>query len=839
MENYASFATKQISEIYSQLQTSSQGLKKQQAIKNLKAYGLNKISVKETRWWHLLIRQFTSPFVYILIFASLLALYLGERIDSIFIAFFVLVGAVLGFVQEYNSQKSVELLKNFLVDHTKVIRDGVTLRVKSEEMVPGDICILEPGDILPADVRFSRADNLLIDESLLTGESIAVSKTSVRLENEQVSGIHQAVNIGFSGTTVMQGKGTGVVISTGKNTQIGSITTLTAESQSESAFEKSMSKLSKWMLKIILATLVLILVGNFLIKKSDDRANFADMILFAIALSVTVIPETLPVVAALSFSKGSLALAKKKTVVKKLSSVEDLGSIEILCTDKTGTITENKMTVSSVSGDNDLCLLYGALASSSEEFSSSFDQALLSKIGYDEQLKKWNKVNEIPFDPERKRNSVLIESQDNRLLIVRGAPDTVLSLCSHMSQQEKDVASCWVEEQEMQGERVVMIAVKSLDEKVSYTAQEEKDLEYIGAVSFNDPIKESTIPALKEARALGVQVKILTGDGKNVASAVAEKIGIIKDRAEVLTGAEFEQMSEEDQIVSVNQVHVFARVSPQQKFRIIQLLKEKYEVGFLGDGINDAPALKLASVAMVVDTASDIARSAADVVLLDSSLMVIIEGIKGGREIFANMVKYLKTTLISNFGNFYAVAIAVLVAPFLPILPAQLLLLNLLRDTPMIAISFDSVDVRELQKPKTFDIKEITRMALIFGAMNAIFIFLFFFLFMKQGASVLQTNVFIGSVLIGITLLFAIRTKKPFWKGARPSMLVSGLCIVLASVAVIIPLTSFGEKVFRFSKPSLESLIVMFGLTILYFFTVEIFKSLYSRVSLASKYKKT
>lgn len=830
--NYIDFATKKLSDIYVELDSDSKGLSDSQAQEHLKKYGQNKVSVKEIKWWQIFFRQFASPFVYILIFASLLALYLGETIDSVFIASFVLIGAFLGFIQEYNSQKSVELLKKFLVDHSRVLRNGSEILVKSEDIVLGDICILEPGNILPADMRFVRADNLLVDESILTGESMSVSKTSLLLEKENISGIHNATNMGFSGTTIMQGKGVGIVVATGKDTQIGSITKLTAESDGVSTFEKGISKLSRWILKIILVTLMLVFIINFFVKKEDNRTNFAGIILFSIALAVSVIPETLPVVSALSFSKGSLALAKKHVVVKRLSAVEDLGSIEVLCTDKTGTITENKMSVSAFHAENEKrCLLFAALASSSEKYGSSFDIALLSKIGTDKEVQQWKKINELPFDPERKRNSVLVRNINENKLIVRGAPETIIASCVDISKEHKNEILIWIAEREMQGERVIAIASKCWTDGSLYTSQDEKELEYIGAISFNDPIKESAIPAILQAEELGVRIKILTGDSKNVAIAVAKKTGIIKSEQEAMTGEDFEKLSEFDQVIAVENVHVFARVSPEQKYRVIELLERKYEVGFIGDGINDAPALKLASVALAVDTASDIARSASDIVLLNPSLSVIIDGIKGGREIFANMVKYLKTTLISNFGNFYAVAVAMILAPFLPMLPVQVLLLNLLTDTPMIAISFDKVDVRELKKPRAYNVKEIVLMSLIFGIINAVFVFLFFIIFFKNGATSLQTNLFIGSVFVELLLIFSIRTKKLFWKGTKPSMIVLLLCLIPASLAVVLPFTSWGEKFLKFTKPSYQSLGIILLMVIIYFVTVEIAKGIYYRIA--------
>ncbi|MBP9715403.1 MAG: cation-transporting P-type ATPase [Candidatus Pacebacteria bacterium] len=831
MTSYKLFATKKLSDIYTELCCDVNGLSDVQAHEHSKKYGPNKISVKEIKWWQILLRQFTSPFVYILIFASLLALYLGETIDSIFIASFVLIGAILGFIQEYNSQKSVELLKKFLVDHAKILRGGVEVLVKSEEIVPGDICILEPGNIICADIRFIRADNLLIDESILTGESMSISKTSLLLNEQSISGIHDAINMGFSGTTVMQGRGVGIIIATGKDTQIGGITKLTAESEGVSTFEKGISKLSKWILKIILTTLALVFIVNFLIKKDDSKINFADIILFSIALAVSVIPETLPVISALSFSKGSLALAKKHVVVKRLSAVEDLGSIEVLCTDKTGTITENKMSVSAFHAqDENFCLSCGVLTSSTSQGSSSFDVALFAKIGESGELNQYQKINELPFDPERKRNSVLVSMENENKLIVRGAPETIVDLCVNIGEDKKNEIFIWISEREMLGERVIALAMKKWTGGPAYSSTDEIDLEYVGAISFSDPIKESAIGAIKSAEELGVRIVILTGDSKNVAISVAKATGIIKSESEVLIGGDFEKMSEAEQLVAVENVNVFARVSPEQKYRVIELLEKKYEVGFLGDGINDAPALKLASVALAVNTASDIARSASDIVLLNPSLSVIIDGIKGGREIFANMVKYLKTTLISNFGNFYAIAIAMIASPFLPMLPVQVLLLNLLTDTPMIAISFDKVDKKELQKPRSYNIKEIVLMSLIFAVINAVFVFLFFVIFFKDGAEILQTNLFIGSVLIELVLIFAIRTKKVFWKGIKPSKVISILCIIPASLAIILPFTEWGEKFLRFSHPSLEHIGIILLMVVVYFAIIEISKIIYYKV---------
>ncbi len=831
--SFSNYASKKLDDIFSELKTTTDGLLESEVKKRLELYGQNKISVKETTWWQIFLRQFKSPFVYLLFFAAILALYLGEEIDATFIFFFVILSAVLGFVQEYNSQKAVEALKKFLVNHVKIVRGGSEIFVNSSEIVPGDICVLEPGDIIQADLRFYRADNLLIDESILTGESMPVAKTTLQLK-DGLLGAHEAQNIGFSGTTIVQGKGLGVVFATGTNTEIGAITKLTAESEGISTFEKGLSKLSSYILKLIIATLAFVFIANFLIKKADGAVGLADMILFAIALAVSVIPEALPVVSTLSFSRGAFKLAKNNVVIKRLSAVEDLGSIEVLCTDKTGTITENKLSVSNIKAEDDkLCLLYGTLASSflseKSDKNNSFDLGCWSKLipSEREKLNLYKRLNEIPFDPERKRNSVLIQSSDDDFLIVRGAPEVVINLCQDISPEKKVDLLNWITREGLEGKRSIALATKILAGGTSYSAKEEKDLTFLGLISFIDPIKTSATEAINEANKLGVKVKILTGDSYEVAMSVAKQVGIIKNATEVLTGEEFEKMPETEQELAVEKVNVFVRVSPKQKYRIVELLQKKYEVGFMGDGINDAPALKLAGVALAVDTASDIARDASDIVLLNPSLRVVIDGIRGGRDIFTNMDKYLKATLISNFGNFFAIAITLFFIPFLPLLPVQILLLNLLTDSPMIAIAMDSVDRGELRRPKTYNIKEIITMSAVFGLISMSFVLLLFFLFYKESPAVLQTNWFIGNVLIELTLVYSIRTKLSIFKATKPSKIIAMLSVVAASLALVLPFTFLGNKIFKFVPPTSKHMAVILLVVFSYFIATEIFKLVY------------
>ena len=831
--SFNQYASKKIKDIFSEFNTTENGLSVNESNKRLQTYGKNQIKVKETTWLDIIIRQFKSPVVYLLFFAAVFALYLGEKTDALFIFFFVLLSAVLGFVQEYHSQKAVDALKKLLVDHTSIIRSGSKIFVHSSDIVPGDICVLEPGDIIPADMRLIHADNLLIDESVLTGESLPVNKT-VQEINIILTGAHEALNIGFSGTTIVQGRGVGIIFATGQNTEIGAITKLTAESEGISTFEKGLSKLSVYILKLIIGTLIFVFLANVLIKKADGVVSVADMILFSIALAVSVIPEALPVVSALSFSRGAYKLAQKHVVAKRLSSVEDLGSIEILCTDKTGTITENKLSVSKIkSEDEKQCLLYGTLASDflseKSDKNNSFDLGLWSKLALAERekLNSYKRINEIPFDPERKRNSVLIKSDSKNLLIVRGAPETIISLCENISANDKKESVDWITKEGLEGKRVIAIATKNLQNNTTYESKEENNLTFLGLISFVDPIKPSATHAITEACKLGVKVKILTGDSYEVAMSVAKEVGIIKDASEVISGSEFDKISETEQEALIEKVSVFARVSPEQKYKIVQLFQKKYEVGFMGDGINDAPALKLANVALAVNTASDITRDASDIILLNPSLNVIIDGIKDGRGIFNNMVKYLKITLISNFGNFFAVVVATFLIPFLPMLPVQILLLNLLTDSPMIAIALDAVDKNELQRPRAYNIKEIIKMSVIFGLISTVFDLIFFFLFFKESPAVLQTNWFIGSTLTELILIYSIRTKLPFYKAVGPSKTLMSFTVLPVIIALILPFTHWGKEIFKFIAPTKEHLLLIFVVMLSYFVITEISKLVY------------
>ncbi len=820
MNSISLYSEKSIAEILQLLQSTKSGLSEKEVNIRQQKYGKNEIEGKEVKWYDVFLRQFQSPFLYLLIGASLLAFLLREWIDGSMIILFVLINTLLGFYQEFRSEEALKILKKYIVAKAKVRRNGKYELVETSQLVPGDIVILEPGSRVPADMRLLETTNLTVDESILTGESSPVNK-SLEKHNEV-----------FSGTTVVAGQGEGIVLTIGKDTSIGQIAHLTIETKHESSFEKGISRFSSFILRLIIFTLVFIFLANIFIK--GPQLDWIRLIIFSIALAVSVIPEALPIVTTFSLSQGALKLAKNKVVVKRLSAIEDLGGIEILCSDKTGTITENKLTVEKLySNDEPSLLLFAGLASQSDD---PFDTAIRKKLDDDHhnKIKQYVKIAEAPFDPERKRNSVVVKKEKELTLIVRGAPETILKLAKNAAIHAD--ALKWILEKSNEGKRTIAVAVKKLDKNYSKDlSEQEQNLEFIGVISFIDPIKSTAYEAIKKAKGLGVGIKILTGDSREVAGTVAKKIGLIDDVKQVIGGDEFISLSVENQHKAVEEYKVFARTSPQQKYQIIKLLEEKHEVGFLGEGINDAPALKIANVAIVVESASDIARDTADIVLLHKSLRVIIEGITLGRQTFANTTKYIKATLSSNFGNFYTVAIASLIVSYLPLLPLQILLINLLTDFPMIAIATDSVEDTDLRNPKSYDLKEIIFLATLLGIISSFFDFMFFVLFSRISPSVLQTNWFIGSVLTELVFLFSIRTRSSIFKAARPSLPIIFFSLFAAILAIVLPFTSIGHNFFSFITPSVGQLSIIFSLVLGYFITTEIVKLLYYRSSFYKK----
>ncbi|MBP9728301.1 MAG: HAD-IC family P-type ATPase [Candidatus Moranbacteria bacterium] len=827
------FAGEDGKNVLAELGSSRDGLASSEVKKRLIEYRENQIRPGSSALWKTLRQRLSSSFLYLLLAASALSFFLGDVVESLLILLFIAINISLETYQEYHSAKALRLLKRYLVVHTRVRRGGKIVKIESNHIVPGDIVLVEAGDRLPADVRFLHANGLRLDESVLTGESLVVPKTADLLRVPPVE-MHEAMNVGFAGTVVTSGWGEGVAFATGKETAFGDIATLTEETERETVFEKGIRQFSRFILKLVLFTLAIIYVANIFIRGGETSS--IELLIFSLALAVSVVPEALPVILTVALSRGSLRLAEKKVVVKRLSAIEDLGSIEVLCCDKTGTLTENLLAVTRVRATDERQCLKLAFASclaipdDRGKLHDPFDLALWQTLGDAErqEIQRGKRIDTIPFDPERRRNSVLFETTRGKEVIVRGAPEEILRRSKDVDVFTTKRMMEWVAEAGRQGERVLAVAYKPFPQNKKFSLYEEQELQFIGLIAFSDGLKKTANETIQKARQLGIAVKIITGDSREVAGAVGHAVGLIKQPEDVVIGKELEEMDESLRREAILGGAVFARVSPRQKYEIIQILQEKYEVGFLGEGINDAPALKLANVAIVVESASDIAREASDVVLLEHSLDTVIDGIKEGRTIFANILKYLKITLTSNFGNFYSVALASLFLPFVPLLPIQILLLNLLSDFPMIAIATDTVDPEELEKPRNYQVHSVVLMATMFGVVSSVFDFILFGALYRVSPETLQTAWFLLSVLTEVILIFSLRTRLTFFKAKRASWVLTTLSLGALVVAFALPFIPFVTHAMKFVRPEPGLLLFVGVLAVGYFFATEAVKGFYN-----------
>ncbi len=851
--HWSYYTNKSIGEVFEELKTSPAGLLKQEAVLRQKNYGLNEVSSKKIGIFDILVRQAKSPFFYLLLIAGIVAFFIGEKIDSLVIMIFIVVNLVIGFLQEYKAERTISLLKNIISSKTTVVREGSYETIEKKYLVPGDIVSLSLGDMVPAELRVLHTENFLVDESVLTGESAPVLKNSEPLPSEEKE-VFKSTNILFTGTSVISGKALGIVVGTGEDTALGNIVASVQEKRPQGVYEKDLMYFCRLMLKIVVTTVFLIFLLNLIIKGTE---NFFEFSLFCVALIVSILPEALPAIVILALSRGSMKMAKENVVVKRLSAIEDLGNIEILCTDKTGTLTQNKLSLEKiVSFNKSKAVLYGLLGSPIDEEKKSsllnpargqsglvesqkkqtsngvnpFDVALKTRADWQtlKDIKKYRIVKELAFDSFRMRSSFLIEGKNHeKILITKGAPEVILKLCSTFpAGYKRNEIKENIAKEGQDGKRVLMVAFKTHKKDV-IAKEDERGLTFLGYFVFEDPLKTTAEEAIRLAKKLGVQIKIITGDSKEVAHFVSKKTGLINNASEVMLGQDLENMHQEEFNNACQDYAVFARISPDIKHRIIKSLQRNYEVGFLGEGINDVPALEAANVGIAVFEATDIAKEASDIVLLKKDLRVIINGIKDGRMVFSNINKYIKCSLSSNFGNFYSIAVISLFIPFLPMLPVQILLGNLLSDFPLISIVTDSVDIEELRKPKAYQLHNILPLIIALGLVSTVFDFLFFLIFYKDAPANIQTLWFIESIITELLLVFIIRTRHVFWKAKKPSFSLVFLSITAGLATLILPFTHVGQSFFHFAKAPLSGVLVVMVLVILYIALSEIVKLVY------------
>lgn len=822
----------QIEQIYTRLESSQSGLSSEEVERRLDFYGSNELAHgKKHSAIVQFLMNFKSPLVIILMVAGLISGILGELPNFIIIYIIVFLSVFLDFYQESKAEQAAETLKEKVTTTATVLRDGVKTEIKLHDIVPGDIIYLSAGDITPADARVITARDLFINQSSLTGESFPVEKTPAPVGIKDAS-ISEWTNYLFMGTSVVSGTSTAVVVRTGSTTEYGKIAKKLVERAPETEFERGIKGFGFLIMQVTLLLVLFVFLINALLH--PNTSGILQALLFSVALAVGLTPELLPMIITVNLSRGALAMSKKGVIVKRLASIENFGSMNVLCTDKTGTLTENKITLVmhiDAEGKNDnKVLLYSYLNSYYQTgLKSPLDDAILIHEELD--VGGYQKIDEVPFDFVRRRVSVVVEKERQRYLIAKGAPEEILKVATYcetselitdLTEEIRKKAEQKYFDLSSEGFRVLGVAYKKLrTEKATYSVNDESGMVFLGFIAFIDPPKETAKESLKLLTNEGIELKILTGDNELVARKTCEQLGF--EVKGVALGSEIVQMHDDALSRVVEEVNVFARVTPVQKDRIITLLKGNgHVVGFMGDGINDAPSLRTSDVGVSVDNAVDVAKESADIILLKNDLTVLAKGVLEGRKTFGNTMKYIMMGVSSNFGNMFSVAGASLILPllgfnFLPMLPIQILLNNLLYDLSQSTITTDNVDPEYVEKPKRWDIGFIRNFMIYLGPVSSIFDFLTFFVMLfiffplyanvpdatSYQASLFQTAWFIESLASQTFVIFAIRTRKsPFWI-SKPGKLLVLSSISVVAFSLVLPYTFLGDRFFTFVHPPL------------------------------------
>jgi Mg2+-importing ATPase len=808
-------------QVIAKLNSSVNGLSSNEAKTRLEHYGPNVLrNESKQSIFNLFLKQFKSSLIYLLIVADILSFLLKDVNDAAVITFILLINTGMGFYQEFKSKNAIDSLQKLVSKEILVQRDGKQALVDENSLVIGDSIILREGDIVPADIKLFRVNNLSVNESQLTGESLPVTKT-----------VHGKTSLVYAGSTIEKGEAEGFIYATAANTELGKIAHLSTSTKRVTQYEQSLTAFSSFLVKLTLATLLIIFIFKLLI--THDFSHISTLLLFIIALSIAVVPEAMPVIATVTLSSGALKLAKRHVIAKTLSAVEDMGNISILCSDKTGTLTMNDQTVKKLIADDADLFQKLAIASlelvdeKRKKYQSSFDRALLKYVpeSVQQAASSYVRLADAPFDPAARRRRVVFSDSKKSYLVEIGSVETLLSLTKEeKTKQYLDI----IKADGKIGLRHLGIAYR----EVTYTTNEDFDilkhednLEFVGFVSLEDPLRPTAQRTVRLAEKLGVTVKILSGDSREVTHYVASEVGLIDKTHAVYTGDEIDKMSDIKLSEILKDNNAFARLNPEQKYRIIKLLKlHDNIVGYQGDGINDAPALKLADVAIAVNSATDLAQDSADILLLRSDLGVIINGIKYGRGIFSNINKYIRYTMIGNFGNFFALGALYLLSSTLPLLTIQLLLTNLLGDVPLIAISTDNIEIAELKHPSKYDIRSLMFVSMVLGSFTALFELLFFAIIKSQPLSISRTSLYLYLTLLGFIVILCVRNKGHFWKAPRlprPLELSFGL---IAAITILMIYLKPTQKLFSFTALPLSSLGLVIGMTMLYLFFLDTIK---------------
>ena len=865
-----------LNETLSFYKTSLTGLTEEQVEKNRDLYGENTITKgQEDSILKKIYESIINPFTIILLVIAMISMVTNvwlakpgqeDPTTSIIIVVLVLISGGIRFVQELRSDKAATNLSKMIVNTATVIREGQSLEIAIEDLVVGDIVKLSAGDMIPADLLLIESRDFFVQQSGLTGESDSVEKLALsKMSQSNFDSLLEAEVLAFMGTNVISGSAKALILAVGDDTMMGEIEQTLNTYDEPTSFEREMNSISWLLIRLMLVMVPIVFLSNGL-----TDGDWLEAGVFALSVGVGLTPEMLPMIITASLAKGSIIMAKEKVVIKKLNAIQDLGAIDILCTDKTGTLTQDEIVLEyplDIHGDLDLSVLRRAYLNSYFQtgLKNLMDRAIISRT--EKEAKEhailqnldtsFQKIDELPFDFERRRMSVIVKDDSNVVsMVTKGALEEMLNISTHveyrgeiipLTEDIRQEVLAEVAQLNRQGLRVLGVGYKSgLREDYAYTVTDESDMILTGYLAFLDPPKSSAAPAIQALLEHGVRTKILTGDNEKVTQAICEKVGL--DVEHILLGADIDQMTDQELADVVEKVTVFAKLSPDQKARIIlQLKRNGHGVGYMGDGINDAPSMKVADVGISVDTAVDIAKETADVILLDKDLMVLETGIVEGRKVYANMTKYIKMTVSSNFGNIFSLLVASIFLPFLPMAPVHLIVLNLVYDLSCVALPFDNVDQDFLKQPHTWEAKSITRFMVWMGPISSVFdiltfIFLYFVIvplvtghhYVHGSESALQfiilfqTGWFIESMWSQTMVIHMLRTAKVPFVQSRPAWLVIFTTLVAAFFVTSLP---YGPlvNILRLAPLGLPYFLFLICIIFLYMFSVTVIKKFYIR----------
>ena len=833
------FSHLNIEEVFKTVQSSEKGLAHGEVEKRLKDAEHSVITEeRKLGVFFEFLSNFKNPLVIILLAASIMSFLLGEVVNGAIIAVIVVMSAVLNFFQEYRATQAAQKLKERVATKATVIREGVKQEVKIDKLTVGDVIFLSPGDLVPADARVISSQDFFVNQSSLTGESFPVEKTEQKITNANAS-LQDLTNTVFFGTSVVTGSATALIVKTGSDTEFGKIAEKLATTPPDTDFTKGIKIFSYFIMRTTIFFILFIFLFNTFFKHTSVFDSFA----FAIAIAVGLTPELLPMIMSVTMAKGSVNMAKKGVIVKKLSAIPNFGSMNVLCTDKTGTLTEDHIELvkyTDVFGkDSEKVLLHAYLNSFYQTgIKNPMDDAVIhfKKI----ENPGYKKVDEIPFDFMRKKISIVVEKDKKRLLITKGAPEEVFKSATYYLENGKRVELDTKIKEKItkqyhafsnDGYRVLAVGIKPVvNHHDVYSKTDEKDLELIGFIAFLDPAKKGVREVVEELNSMGVEIKVITGDNELVTQKICKDVGLkVKG---VLLGNQIDSLTDDALRVVAEKTTIFARFSPDEKNRVILALQAgNHVVGYMGDGINDAPSLKTADIGISVENAVDVAKESADMILTHKSLKELQDGVLEGRKTFGNTMKYIMMGISSNFGNMFSVLGAILFIPFLPMLPIQILLNNFMYDFSQITIPNDTVDKEFIQSPKRWDMHFIRSFMIVFGSISSLFDFLTFFVLygiFQASAPQFQTGWFLESLATQTLVIYIIRTRKIPFLESIPSMslIVSTLAVVL--IGWIIPFTAIGTF-FGFVPLQTNLLMILIAIVLCYLVTVEIGKRLFYR----------